>query len=152
MALTWLFLFSIFSFSATSAESSLSALDFSYSPSFDSAGSHASFDLDTRGGLPVSFTICTAFMIKAWTNGASTSMYVFKAMDQQGKDLISLSLNVAGTSFFKLGIEGGSFTAQLQFPLIFPLDWVHTCMSLEQKSGRINLIVEGTVLDNRTFE
>ena len=137
MALAWLVCFLAFFSFATAANFPFTALDFMYNPATDSA-TYASLDLDTIGGLPVSFTICTALMIKAWTNGVSTSMFIFKTVDQEGKDLISLILNVAYSSRFKVGIQGESFPALEEYPWIFPLDWVHTCMSIEQSSGKIN--------------
>ena len=148
LACLWL---AFLSFTAATESPLFSVLDFSYDPSSDS-GTFASLDLGTKGGLPPSFTICTAFMIKAWTNGASTSVYIFKILDQEGTDLISLILNVAQTSYFKFGIQGEIFPAVTRFPWIFPLDWVHMCMSVEQSLGKINLVVDGTLLENRTFE
>ena len=63
-------------FSATARDSyQPSVLGFSYHP-VSGSGTHASVDVDTEGGLPPSFTVCVA-MVKTWTNGASTSMYVF---------------------------------------------------------------------------
>ena len=138
-------------FCAIAATSAISVLDFSYNPASDS-GTHASLDLSSMGALPPSFTICTAIMIKAWTNGASTSVHIFKAMDQEGNHLISLILNPAWTSRFKFEIQGEIFKALAKFPWIFPLDWVHTCMSVEQSSGKINLVANGALLENNTFE
>ena len=150
MALGWLVCLP-FLFFGTTVGFPISTLDFSYDPAYDS-GTYASLNIETMGGLPSSFTICTSLMIKGWTNGVSTSMYVFKTVDREGKDLISLILNVASTSYFKLEIQGVSLPAFEQYPWIFPLDWVHTCISLEQSSGKINLVVDGTPLENRTFE
>ena len=150
MSLLWLVSLAFLSL-ATAAKSSLSVLDFSYDPAYDS-GTYASLDLDPKGGLPSSFSICTAVIIKAWTNGASTSMHIFKTIDQAGNDLISLSLNVAKIAYFKFGIQGENFQTLLEFPWIFPLDWIHSCMSIEQSLGRITLVVGGTLLENRTFE
>ena len=138
-------------FFAIAAKSPISVLDFSYNPPSDS-GTLASLDLTSMGVLPPSFTICTAIMIKAWTNGASTSVHIFKAMDQEGNHFISLILNIASTSWFKFEIQGEISKALIQFPWIFPLDWVHTCMSVEQSSGKINLMVNGALLENRTFD
>ena len=45
-------------------------------------------------------------MIKAWTNGADTSMYVFKINDQRGEELISLIFHVDWVVDFQIEIEG----------------------------------------------
>ena len=140
-------------FCAIATQSPLSVLDFSYDqPAIGASHSDTYASLQLETALPSSFTICTSFMIKAWTNGADTSVYLFKLTGQGGDELISLILNVDQESIFKFEIQKEIFTALLTFPWIFPLDWVNICLAIEQSSGRINLVVDGNLLENRTFE
>ena len=126
-------------------ETSLPVLDFSYGPGSDT-DTHASLDLEAFGDWPLSFTICSSVMVKAWTNGPDTSMHIFKLKDRNEDDLISLIFHVDWVSDFKIGIQKQRFKASKTLPWIFPLDWFHTCISVEQSSGSIILVVDGHLL------
>ena len=87
-----------------------------------------------------------------WTNGPDTSMYIFKIKDEKENDMISLIFHVDWIVDFKIEVQKERFTASRTLPWLFPLEWVHTCISIEQSLGRIILAVDGTIIESRIFE
>ena len=87
-----------------------------------------------------------------WTNGPDTSMYMFKIKDGKGNDMISLIFHVDWIVDFTIEVQKERFTASRTLPWIFPLEWIHTCMSIEQSLGKIILVVDGTIIESRIFE
>ena len=130
----------------------LHILEFSFNPSSD-PGTNATFNLDTKGGLVPSFTICSSVMISAWTNGASTRVILFKLLVNGEENLITLKKNPTSwdTTKFWIVFNRTGVRATERLPdKKFPLEWTHACLSVEASSGRMVLVVDGVLLDNRT--
>ena len=127
-------------------------LEFSYDPSSD-PGTKATLNLDTKGGLVPSFTICSSVMISAWTDGASTRVTMFQLLTNGGDNLILMKKNPTfwdTTKFWTLANNTGIRAAERLPGKKFPLEWTHACLSVEASSGRVILVVDGLLLDNRT--
>jgi hypothetical protein len=133
-------------------EKTINVLDFSLDTDHmpDSGGeyTHASLLRDPKGDLPPAFTICSAFMVKAWTTEFS-SAYLFQLNGADGSRWGYVQL-WAASSFTKFDIElgGERITATDTAPMMFPHQWTRACLSLDPGSGRVRLVVDGTVLED----
>ena len=129
----------------------MKVLDFSSDndDSPDSRGSftHASLE---RPGLPRSFTLCTAFMVEAWTGeGASAMLFMLRGDDGLiwiHVDLYAADLNTK----FTVNVGDTEFEATNTTSQMFPLQWIHACLSLDADST-LRLVVDGQLLEERSL-
>ena len=124
----------------------INVLDFSedidQEPDSNGSFSHASLTRDT---MPLSFTICTAFLVEAWTTEFSVATLLhFNGRDGSRWGLLSLTTDAAYTQYgIKFGEE--QFVAYSS-RIVFPLQWVHLCLSLHTGTGMVGLVVDGQVV------
>ena len=121
---------------------SLKALDFSldndFEPDENNSCTHASLQ---KENLPTSFTICTAFMVEAWTKFQNTWMFVLN--DDKG-DIwhwvkIYADLNV---TYFRFQFEDSlKFSVQSE-SLTYPLQWTRVCLSRNSNTSMVRLVVD----------
>jgi hypothetical protein len=124
--------------------------------------------------LPPAFTICSAFMVEAWTtefqkafmfqlngvNGVSWGYVRLWAAETYTQFYIGIGTDYTGSA---AGTAAGreEITATDTAPVMFPLQWTRACLSLDPGlwqdppashwtpgSGRIRLVVDGTVLED----
>ena len=114
----------------------LKFLDFSANSNYepDSNGEHTGATLEA-GPLPESFTICFAFMVKAWTT-EFVSAIMFTILDNGKGSWGSINLVVSPYyTYYKVRLDQGKF-AQTVYGLFFPLQWTHVCLSV---AGKVTL-------------
>ena len=130
---------------------SLKALDFSLDndekPDENNSYSHASLQ---KENLPPSFTVCTAFMVEAWTK--YTSSWLFVLHDDGGKiwhwvKIFATSTYTQFTIKFK---ESLKFTVQ-SVSLFYPLQWNSVCLSRDSNTSLVRLVVDGELLMEKVW-
>ena len=112
-------------------ENMLKVLDFSadndHEP--DSNGEYTSATLEA-GPLPTSFTICSAFMVEAWTT-EFTSAFMFSLHDNDGYKWGRINLFAASSyTEYDVWLGAVSFINQTE-TVFFPLQWSRACLSLD---------------------
>ena len=112
----------------------------------DSNGEWTSATLNA-GNLPESFTICSAFMVDAWTTGF-TGADIFTLLDDEGDQWVWITLYAAPSQTeYDVGVKwsSASFTTQTT-AVFFPLQWTRVCLSLDFVSNTVTLVVNGQLL------
>ena len=125
---------------------SLKVLDFSADndQKADSNGEYTSATL-SGGALPESFTICSAFMVDAWTTEQSAAD-LFSLRDDGGDNWIYIYL-VAASDFSTYTLDFGPLFAVKETQVVFfPLQWTRVCISLDSVASLVTLVVDGQVL------
>ena len=117
----------------------------------DGNGEFTSATLE-RENLPGSFTICSAFMVDAWTTDF-WSIDVFHILKDDGKSrwgYVRLYAAPRYTEYF-VKIGPADFTIQVDV-LFFPLQWTRMCLSLDLSTARIRLITDGQLRLEAIYE
>ena len=133
-------------------EKMLKVLDFSadidHEP--DSNGEYTSATLDA-GPLPESFTICSAFMVEAWTTEFS-SADMFVLLDNDGDQWLRIHL-FAAPSYTEYRVHLGPFVFINQTDTVFfVLQWTRACLSLNSVAGKVTLVVDGQLLGEEEYK
>ena len=138
---------SIFVFCAyLSIVSSLKALDFSLDNDWkadeNNSYTHASLQ---KENLPSSFTICTTFMVEAWTKYQNTWLFVLN--DDKGEIWHWVKIYADQTfALFQFQFEDSlKFTAKTTSPF-YPLQWTRVCLSSNSNTSLVRLVVDGELL------
>ena len=109
----------------------------------DSYGEYTRASL-TKPDMPQDFTICASYMVMAWKDFTSAFIFELRAEDGEGWAHLSMSALYKYTQFaVKLGKISFSVKSD---NILFPLTWIHMCVSLETVSGSVSLIVDGSLL------
>ena len=111
--------------------STLKVLDFSADGDQqpDSNGEYTGATLEA-GPLPESFTICSAFMVEAWTT-EFTSGAIFALLDMEGGPWGLINLGAASSyTQYELWLGPVDFSNQTE-TVLFPLQWSRACLSLD---------------------
>ena len=115
--------------------STLKVLDFSADIDQlpDSNGEYTGATLEA-GPLPESFTICSALMVEAWTTAfSSATMWMLPGNDGNVWGWFTPHAAASNTEYVvRLGPL--SFIKAIE-TVFFPLQWTHTCLSLDQGGG-----------------
>ena len=111
--------------------STLKVLDFSADGDQqpDSNGEYTSATLEA-GPLPESFTICSAWMVEAWT-ADSTAAILFQLLDNDGYDWLSSKIWSASTYIEYEVSVGPAFHLYEKDAIFMPLQWIRACLSLD---------------------
>jgi hypothetical protein len=121
----------------------------------DSNGeTHASMTRDPKQSLPPAFTVCIAFMVEAWLD--TYVDYMFNMLGADGEYWLFLGFD-SETTFTDFNVDVGynSFIVPHKGPVLFPHQWTRACLSVDPgpgKTGRIRLVVDGQLLDDRVHE
>ena len=121
----------------------------------DSSGEYTSASL-SKADWPNNFTICAAYMVKAWTTdsiGADLFQLTEYFSDGHGREFGTYVL-----AFVKLWARATHTVLQVDLPnvyfeviidtILFPLTWTRVCFSLDIKLGIIVLAADGKILKN----
>ena len=97
------------------------------------------------GALPESFTVCSAFMVDAWTTEFSGA-FMFSLLNVDSYPWAFIYL-YAATSYtkYKVYLGGSSFAKQTE-SVFFPLHWTRACLSLDSNVSKVTLVVDGQLL------
>ena len=103
---------------------------------------HASLQ---KENFPSSFTICTAFMVEAWTRYQNTWLFVLN--DDKGEIWHWIKIYADLTfAHFQFKFEDSlKFSAQSTSPF-YPLQWTRVCLSSNSKTSLVRLVVDGELL------
>ena len=129
----------------------LKVLDFSADNDHqtDSNGEYTMATLDV-GTLPESFTICSSIMVNAWTT-TTKSAYMFLLADAAGNQWGFIDLYASHT-FTEYEVWLGPVRFQKKTEaIVFPLQWVRACLSLDSTARKVTLVVDGQVLGEEEY-
>ena len=115
----------------------------------DITGDYTSATLEA-GPLPESFTICSAFMVEAWTTEFSAAD-MFTLLDNDGYRWGYINL-FAGSSYTEYEVWLGPVDIINQTETVFfPLQWLRACLSLDSVAGKVTLVVDGQLLGEEEY-
>ena len=116
----------------------------------DSNGSYTYASVE-KSSLPFSFTLCSAFMVEAWTS-SYTEANVYTLLDDNRNPWLSLRLfSSPSQTKFTVTVFGTKFALTSHLKMS-PLYWVRTCLSIESNSSKAELVVNGKLEGERTFQ
>ena len=100
--------------------------------------------------LPPSFTTCSAVMVDAWTIGSLTETDFVSMFDKRGilEAFFSMLVNADSAEISFKQKKLNFFRARKPAPFVFPLQWVRACLSLDDESKMIKIVVDGILLDD----
>ena len=135
-----------------SPEKMLKVLDFSADSDHepDSNGEYTRATLEA-GPLPESFTVCSAFMLEAWTTDFSAAdMFLLLGNDRYTWGRIVLFAASSYTEYYVL-LGPVYFTKQTP-AMFFPLQWSRACLSLDSVASKGVLVVDGQLLGEEEYK
>ena len=121
----------------------------------DSEGEFTGASL-TKPNMPKDFTICSAFMVEAWTTEFTASYLFAISYDppyaQQHWGYVSISPTTHDQS--KVEVRFNKVYVSLTYYVaVFPLTWIHVCVSLDTvsdvKGPKIGVVVNGMELKKK---
>ena len=118
----------------------------------DSNGEYTSATLNA-GALPESFTVCSAFMVEAWTlTTMITPPNLFTFLWEDGRTWGRIVLK-AGHSRTEYRVKLGpvKFVKETK-SVFFPLQWTHVCFSIDLVANKVVLVVDGAVLAEEVYK
>lgn len=115
----------------------------------DSSGefTHASIE---KAALPKSFTLCSSFMVEAWTQPTGIrSSLLFLLRKDDGNPWMYVDLYAPDhTTEFTISVNQEKFEVSKFLPPLFPHTWVRSCVSMDVEST-VRLVVDGHLLEER---
>ena len=116
----------------------------------DSNGEYTGATLEA-GPLPESFTICSAFMVEAWTT-EFTAADMFNLLDDDGDHWGDVNL-FAASGYTEYEVRFGRvFLKRQTDTVLFPYQWTHVCVSMDSVTGKIALVVDGQLLGEKEYK
>ena len=108
----------------------------------NSSYTHASLH---KENFPSSFTICTAFMVKAWAKYASGVMLVIR--DDKGTIWFWEKIRPTKTyTEFSFQFGDSPYVSNKSKILFYPLQWTRLCLSKDAYTSKARLVVDGELL------
>ena len=117
----------------------------------DSNGEYTGATLEA-GPLPESFTICSAFMVEAWTTDFSSAR-MFTLLTKKGAPwwgYISVHAAPSHTGY-KIKLGPVKILQKIE-AIFFPLQWTHVCLSLDSVASKVTLVVDGQLLGEEEYK
>ena len=130
--------------------STLKVLDFSADgdQQSDSNSEYTGATLEA-GPLPESFTICSAFMVEAWTTDFSGAR-MFTLLNDDGYAWIYININfLEATTEYRVKVGQALHLSQTE-DVFFPLQWTRACLSLD--ASKIKLVANGQLLVDEEYK
>ena len=116
----------------------------------DSNGEYTRATLE-GGPLPESFTVCTAFMVEAWTT-VFRSADMFTLLNDDGKRWGAINL-FAGPSYTEYEVRvGPAFLVNQTGTMFFPLQWSRACVSLDSAGSKMRVVVDGQLMGEEEYK
>ena len=109
---------------------------------------YAELKHDPQASLPPSFTICSTVMT---TYATDQYQMFFILLGEDGNQWLHAAIasdtsDAMSTIFFHWDYANGTI------PRIFPHQWVRGCMAVNTKSGLLQWVVEGILVENKTVD
>ena len=95
--------------------------------------------------LPLSFTICTAFMVEAWAEYTNAALFALHYEDGQIWHWVRIIAKTTHTEFSFLFEDSPMFLNQTKI-LFYPLQWTRICLSKDSNTSLVRLVVDGELL------
>ena len=130
------------------AERKVQVLDFSEDNDGknDTNGEFTSATLDIKEAPPT-FTICSAFMVNEWSCAWGCYSMIFNLMWENGGPSLEMKTEANRTDTLLLyGINDSNWIVQKV--LLFRLQWVHICVSIDRILGSLQSVVDGQTLNH----
>ena len=103
------------------------------------------------GALPQSFTICSAFMVDAWTTEQSAAD-LFSLRDDEDQNWANINMVAASSSTTYTLNVGQLFAVKEIETVFFPLQWTHACLSQDSKASMVSFVVDGQLLVEEEYK
>ena len=105
----------------------------------------------SKPDMPRDFTICTAFMVQAWTTDFSEAS-LFLVRDVNNYDWAHVDLYAADTYSQFIVYLGEVYILTTIDHVLFPLTWTHVCLSLDTISGKVGIVVNGQLVQEEVHQ
>ena len=98
--------------------------------------------------MPRNFTICAAYMVKAWTTPFASAIF-FNLLDSVFQNWAYVDIFASFTSTTFTVTLGKVFISTYTNTFTFLFTWTRICLSLDTGSGKIVLVVNGHILEDK---
>ena len=122
-----------------------------FQPNFEDLETYAQLSQDVKGLLPFSFTICATVS----TPVVESYLNVFTLLGEDGDSFLANEIYLSEdnpNSVFYYYINGAYVSTSRSVPLIFPNQWVRSCLAANTESGLLRWVVNGKLLEETTTE
>ena len=110
---------------------------------------HAQLIRDPRADLPSAFSICSSVMTTHGIVSANVAWQMFfNLLGKDGTVWLRSLLSVAKTATSFLHVHW----AEVKLPLVFPNQWVRSCMAINAETGFLQWVVDGVLVENATVD
>ena len=116
----------------------------------DAEGEYSGASLN-KPGMPKDFTICGAYMTKAWSRDPSAHLFQLNGKDGHEWGFVNIVSSRSDFPYVE-GPLGNVFFKGHVNRYLFPLSWTLICMSLDTVSGNFSLVVDGWVLEDGVYQ
>ena len=104
----------------------------------------------TKPDMPKDYTICVAYLVKAFD--FRTSVSLFNLNNEDGDDVIRFFLSSQET-FTQFSISIYSLYLGLKTDhVLFPFTWTRVCLSVDTVTENIRLVVDGEVIEDKIYK
>ena len=105
----------------------------------------------TKPDMPRDFTICSAFMVEAWTTDFSAAR-VFQLRDNLDVERWAWVYLYAAETYTELTVELGKvYFLNTIDRVLFPLTWTRLCLSLDTVSGKVVVVADWLVVEEKVW-
>ena len=102
-----------------------------------------------KTSFPSSFTICSMAMVPQCLRKGNIAF--FTLIDAEGENFISALLHSGLTFRFNVN-KTQYFASGAKSPIVFPEQWLRSCLSVETDTGRLKWVVDGQVVEDRIVQ
>ena len=104
-----------------------------------------------RPDMPRDFAICIAFMVQFW-NTPYNAVTLFEIIHDDGTTWGNM-LMYPGVSFIQFTVWLGNVDFESRADrVLFPFTWTRGCFSLDTVSGRVRIVLDGQVLEDKVHQ
>ena len=103
-----------------------------------------------KEGMTKSWTICLAYMVEAWS-GEFMRAHLFTIRNSQQKDYATLVMSSENGQTRFTGRIGNIKLDLYHNSILFPHTWTRICLSYNDTSGNVALVVNGHVLVDKVY-
>ena len=120
-----------------------------YKTSYVQLPAYAALSNDQQASFGTSFTICSSA-----TNPGVLQLF-FTLLGQHGNLAIEAYLRndvSSATLFLKFGKDFVTHSPNISVPLVFPHQWVRSCLAVSSQTGHLQWVIDGSVVENTTID
>ena len=115
---------------------------------FKDLPAYALLSNDQKASLSSDFTICSSA-----SKESGTGLTFFSILGDEGDLVLQAHLfNIEKNATLFLTFEGGkAYSPNASLPLVFPHQWVHSCLAISSESSHVLWVIDGHVVENTTL-